>query len=196
MGDFSFGELFVILVIAIMIYGKDLPKAARKLAQVYNKLRRQITDLRDEIQRQIPMDELRTDLLSEGPVDPIDPPPPPTGLSAHVSGGVVQLSWDSSPGATGYNVKRSAGAQEPLVNLVMDYPDLSYTDSEVSEGGTYHYCISATNRAGESGNSEEVVVTVGASAPAPAPPPAGGNGAASPGVPEAAEKNDAPPTPP
>lgn len=196
MGDFSFGELFVIVVIAIVIYGKDLPQAARKLAQFYNKLRRQITDLRDEIQRQIPVDELRTDLLSEGPSDPLDPPPAPTGLSARVTGGVVLLSWNSSPGATGYNVKRSAGAADPLINLVMDYPDLSYTDSEVSEGDTYHYCVSATNRAGESGNSEEVVVTVAPPAEPPAAPASGGNGEAGPGIPEASGKEDAPPTPP
>jgi len=196
MGDLSFGELFIIIVIASIIYGKDLPQAARKLAQFYNKLRRQVTDLRDEIQRQIPMDELRADLLSEAPSEPLDPPRPPTGLSAHVTGGVVLLTWNSSPGATGYNVKRSSNPWDPLVNLVMDYPDLSYTDSEVSEGGTYHYCVSATNRAGESGNSEEVVVTVGPAEPPPAAPAAGGNGESAPVVEETAEKKEAPPTPP
>ena len=59
MEGFSFSEIVLIIIIAIIIYGKDLPQAARKLATIYSKFKRQLSDVREEIARQIPMDEIR-----------------------------------------------------------------------------------------------------------------------------------------
>ena len=53
MDGFSFSEIVIIIIIAIIIYGKDLPQAARKLATLYTKFKRQLSDVRDEISRQI-----------------------------------------------------------------------------------------------------------------------------------------------
>ena len=52
MGDIGFSELIAIVIIAILIYGKDLPQAARKMANLYTKFRRQLTDIKDELRRQ------------------------------------------------------------------------------------------------------------------------------------------------
>jgi Tat protein translocase TatB subunit len=206
MGEFSFGELILIVIIAILVYGKDLPQAARKLAQMYSKLRRQLTDIKDEIQRQIPADEIRESMKVDLPYDSasVDPPLPPDGLTATATGNQVLLTWNSSPGATTYNVKRSYGSADPFMLLAGGITDLSYTDSEVVEGTTYHYAVTAMNTAGESVESPEAVVTVGtpaapaesASGPSDASPPAAeapaATGASGGEPPRGAEGNGAP----
>jgi Tat protein translocase TatB subunit len=183
MGEFSFAELVLIVIIAIVIYGKNLPQAARKLAMMYNKLRRQISDIKDEIQRQIPMDEIKNELNKVGDLsaDLMGPqteiPYPPSSVMTQVADAdKVLVTWNSVPGATTYNVKRSTGSTEPLLIIAMGLTDLSYTDSGLEPGKTYHYSISAQNSAGESGASEDSVVTLaseaGGTAPAPPPPEA------------------------
>ena len=206
MGEFSFSELILIIIIAIVIYGKDLPQAARKLAIVYNKFRRQLADIKDEIHRQIPMDEIQNSLKVDLP-DPMSPqaeiPMPPTSVIAQVADTAkVVVTWNSVPGATTYNLKRSTSSVDPLLTVAMGLTDLSYIDAGLETGKTYHYVVTAQNSSGESGSSEEGVVTLPAeiaatpeaapAAPAPAENPspvatapsteaaaaAGGNGAA------------------
>jgi Tat protein translocase TatB subunit len=190
MGDIGFSELVVIVIIAILIYGKDLPQAARKMASIYSKFRRQLTDIRDEISRQIPAEEIKNEFqrdLSPG----IDPPSIPYNLSASPAEGRVHLSWDYAPGATGYTVKRTKDRLEPYSTLAMSIPDLSYTDTDVTPGQTWYYVVSAQNSAGDSGDSNDVEAVVPGSPAAPAPEAAGnGSPAASP-PPDAA----APPSP-
>jgi Sec-independent protein translocase protein TatA len=196
MGDLSIGHIFLIVIVAILIYGKDLPQAARKLANFYVKLRRQLTDIRDEIQRQIPLDELREGINLDSPSYPstpqVDVPATPMGLTASAHGTDVMLTWNSSPGATNYTIKRSLGNADPFLILAMNVADLSYSDTGVTPGTTYHYAISASNTAGESANSEEAIVVIpggpgitapeAGSAPPAAPSetplaaPSGGNG--------------------
>jgi Sec-independent protein translocase protein TatA len=198
MGDLSIGHIFLIVIVAILIYGKDLPQAARKLANFYVKLRRQLTDIREEIQRQIPLDELREGINLDNPSYPstpqVDVPPTPMGLTATAHGTDVMLTWSSSPGATSYTIKRSLGNADPFLILAMNVSELYYTDSGATAGTTYHYAISASNTAGESANSDEAMVVIpggpgvtapeaGLAAPAasseiPLAAPSGGNGGA------------------
>lgn len=210
MGEFGFSEMVLIVIVAIVIYGKDLPSAARKMAQVYNKLRRQLTDIKDEIQRQIPVDEIKGDLNRIG--SSFDPtasqteiPMPPSGIYAQVADAAkVLVTWNSVPGATTYSLKRSISSSDPLLIVAMDLTDLSYTDSGMETGKTYHYVVTAQNSAGESGPSEEAVVTLpaeepsaAAAGPAPGAPPAPqeGNGSAAEPVTKAQEPST-PTTPP
>lgn len=198
MGDIGFSELVVIVIIAILIYGKDLPQAARKMASLYSKFRRQLTDIKDEISRQIPVEEIKNEFnkdLSPG----IEPPSIPANLSASPAEDRIHLTWDYAPGATGYTVKRSKDKLEPYSTLAMSIPDLSYTDTDVTPGQTWYYVVAAQNSAGESGDSPEVEAVVPgtpATAAAPvAPPPATeppGNGSPPLPAPDAA----APPSPP
>jgi Sec-independent protein translocase protein TatA len=176
MGEFSFGELLVIVVIAIVIYGKDLPQAARKLAHLYTKLRRQLGDIRDEIQRQIPPEELSI----EAPRDPYpaatEPPPIPTGLKATPEPGQVYLTWNASPGATSYVVRRAPAGGDPFTTVASGVVGTGYTDTGVAPGVTYSYVVVAANSAGESAWSDEVQSSARAADSAPpasqaAPPP-------------------------
>lgn len=81
----------------------------------------------------------------------------PTGLSATASNAQVTLAWDTSTGATSYNVKRSttSGGETLLTNLAT----ASFTDSGLTNGTTYYYVVSAVLPAGESANSTEVPAT-------------------------------------
>ena len=189
MGDIGFSELVVIVIIAILIYGKDLPQAARKLASLYSKFRRQLTDIKDEISRQIPVDEIKSEFNKD---INIEPPSAPYNLTASPAEDRIHLSWDYASGATGYTVKRSKGKLEPYSTLAMSIPDLSYTDTDVTPGQTWCYVVSAQNSAGESGDSNDVEATVPGGAPASAP--SGDGASADKPVPPPADSAAAPPS--
>ena len=149
MDGFSFSEIIIIIIIAIIIYGKDLPQAARKLATMYSKFKRQLTDVREEISRQIPMDEIRNTMNVDLPSDPGgEPPTTPTLLTASPSESNVLLTWNASIGASTYTVRRSAGSQEPWLIVAMNIPELAWTDTDVQPGKTYQYSVSGVNGTG------------------------------------------------
>lgn len=171
MGDIGFSELIAIVIIAILIYGKDLPQAARKMANLYTKFRRQLTDIKDELRRQIPDEEIKDfgNTVNSAAYEGSEPPQAPVSLAATPTNEHVALTWSSSTGATSYSVKRSAGAGEPFLVIAMYLTDLSYSDMDIAAGKTYHYVVTASNTAGESGDSMEAVVTVPGGEPPPAP---------------------------
>jgi len=161
MDGFSFSEIVIIIIIAIIIYGKDLPQAARKMAQMYSKFKRQLADVRDEISRQIPMDEIKDSLKPDLNLDPGgEPPQTPSLLTASPSESNVLLTWNSAPGATSYTIRRSNGPQEPWLIIAMNISELAWTDTDVQPGKTYHYVVTGVNSTGESGNSDEVIAVL------------------------------------
>ncbi|HVR83898.1 MAG TPA: fibronectin type III domain-containing protein [Planctomycetota bacterium] len=169
MEGFSFSELILIIIVAIIIYGKDLPQAARKMATLYSKFKRQLNDVRDEIKRQIPMDELENAVKVNLPSGPFgDPPQTPFGLAASPSAANVLLTWNSSAGSTSYTIRRSASSQDPWLIVAMNISELAWTDTDVQPGKTYHYVVTGVNETGESGNSDEVTATIPGGEPAPA----------------------------
>jgi len=88
---------------------------------------------------------------------PVGLPPVPTGLQAVGGNGLVALSWTAAAGATNYNVKRStsSGAETTIGNS----STAVYTDTNVVNGQTYYYVVSASNSIGEGDNSSEVIAT-------------------------------------
>lgn len=84
-------------------------------------------------------------------------PGAPTGLSATGSNAQVALAWNTSTGASSYNVKRStaSGGETLLTNVATP----AFTDSGLTNGTTYYYVVSAILPAGESANSTEVSAT-------------------------------------
>lgn len=96
------------------------------------------------------------------------PPPAPTGLTA-VTTSNVALSWNASPGATSYNVKRSTSDGGPY-STVSSPTTTSYADNDVTAGTTYYYVVSAVNAAGQSPNSSQVSGTPTAPTGPPAAP--------------------------
>jgi Sec-independent protein translocase protein TatA len=197
MEGLSFSEIFVLIVIAVIIYGKDLPQAAGKLAKMYSKFKRQLWDVRQEIQRQIPMDEIERTINVDLPSGPGgEYPSTPSAVVASVDRNTVLLTWNSAVGASSYSIRRSTGTQDPWLIVAMNIAELSWTDTDVEAGKTYHYTISGVNSTGESGNSDEVVAVIPASedsAAATPPPAADSVSAPGPAVDSASASVPAPP---
>ena len=89
----------------------------------------------------------------------IAPPPPPQNVMAGAGDGRVLLSWDSSLGATSYEVKRSQTAGGPYTTIAANVKGVSFVDTAVVNGVTYYYVVSAANSLGESGDSDEASAT-------------------------------------
>ena len=85
-------------------------------------------------------------------------PESPTNLTAAAGNAKVDLAWTATEGATGYNIKRSTTAGGPFTTITTN-SSLSYTDTNVTNGTTYYYVVSAVNEVGESRNSNEVSAT-------------------------------------
>ena len=87
---------------------------------------------------------------------------PPTMLTHSVAGQLVQLSWPTVNGATGYVVE--AGSQAASSNLaVVETPSNALSAS--AGNGTYFVRVRAKNACSLSGPSNEVIVIVGSSTP-------------------------------
>lgn len=95
------------------------------------------------------------------------PPPVPTGLQATAGQAQVQLTWNASPGATSYNVKRSTTSGGPYT-VVGTPTTTSFTSTGLVNGTTYFFVVSAVNSNGQSANSAQVSATP-QSVPGPGP---------------------------
>jgi hypothetical protein len=94
---------------------------------------------------------------------------PPTGLDARgrcsllIVGPEVALSWSASASsyAGGYQILRSSAAGGPYtqVGSVNGRATVSYVDTQVSGGRTYHYVIKATHQSWTSADSNEASAT-------------------------------------
>jgi fibronectin type 3 domain-containing protein len=98
-------------------------------------------------------------------------PAAPTGVSATGGNQQIVVSWSSVSGATGYKVKRATSSSGPYT-VVATPMITSFTDTNVSDGTTYFYLVSAINSAGEGADSTQV------SAATLPPPPAAPTGLA------------------
>ena len=93
----------------------------------------------------------------------VSPPGAPTGLSASAGSGQVSLSWTAPSGSpTSYTIKRSTTSGGPYA-IEDTTTATSYTDTELTNGTTYYYVVSATNSGGEGANSSQASATPQAS---------------------------------
>ncbi len=90
-------------------------------------------------------------------------PAAPGGLIAVSGNAQVDLSWSASSGATSYNVKRSTVSGGSYATVATGVANANYSDTDVVNGTTYYYVVSAVNSEGESGNSGQVSATPQAS---------------------------------
>lgn len=109
--------------------------------------------------------ELRATL--DSPPDPT-PPAAPTGLTAVLSGGSVDLSWDANTESdlAGYAVKRAASPAGPFTTIATLGAGTRSTTDTAPAAGTNVYVVTATDTSGnESAASESATVD----APTPDP---------------------------
>jgi fibronectin type 3 domain-containing protein len=85
------------------------------------------------------------------------PPDAPLNLAATAGNASITLTWSASATATNYNVKRSlvSGGPYTTTNSV-PAPTTNYSDTQVTNGTTYFYVVSAINATGEGADSSQV----------------------------------------
>ncbi len=84
-----------------------------------------------------------------------NPPAAPLGLAAAPTISQIPLSWQSSVGATNYNLKRSTTSGGSYTNIA-SLTGASYTDASAVVGTVYYYVVTAVDQFGESTNSSPV----------------------------------------
>lgn len=107
------------------------------------------------------LDSAESVLLSEG--DFKAAPAAPSGLSATVGAGCIELSWtDGSYVETGFVVERSAASGTGFgdIGAVLPANASAYSDAAISFGATYYYRVKAVNLFGGSSYSDEASCTV------------------------------------
>lgn len=92
----------------------------------------------------------------------------PSALKTIGGDSKVNLTWDALTDATSYIVKRSTTPGGPYTPIATDVKDTTYTDTDVTNGTTYYYIVTAIVAGRESGNSNEALATPEASQTPPA----------------------------
>ena len=89
-------------------------------------------------------------------------PPQPAGVNALWEGSGVLVAWQSSAGATTYNVYRATTpGGEGTTPYATGIVGTNYTDQNVTSGQTYEYEVTAVDSSGESPRSAEVTAVPG-----------------------------------
>lgn len=76
----------------------------------------------------------------------------PTGLTAQPGNSQVTLRWSAVNNATSYHLKRSTSSSGPFSEIAAPTWE-GFTDTNVNNGSTYYYAVSAITSSGESANS-------------------------------------------
>ncbi|EMS69958.1 Ig-like domain-containing protein [Ruminiclostridium cellobioparum] len=98
------------------------------------------------------------DIDDTGYLVDINNPVAPTSLVATGGNLNVDLFWDAVEGATNYMVKRSITPGDSY-EIIATTSAITYNDTNVINGTTYYYVVSAVNAGGESPNSNEASAT-------------------------------------
>ncbi len=86
---------------------------------------------------------------------------PATSSNLKATGGdsKIDLTWNSVTDATNYTIKRSTTAGGPYETIATDVTGTTYTDTDVTNGTTYYYVVSAIVNGSEGWNSNEASAT-------------------------------------
>lgn len=102
------------------------------------------------------------------PATPTDPTAP-INLTAIGGDSKIDLSWGAITEATSYNVYRSTTSGGPYTKIADGVNGTAYTDSDVTNGTTYYYVVTAVTADGESEYSNEASATPNKSGTEPEP---------------------------
>lgn len=83
-------------------------------------------------------------------------PAAPTGVMAMSGNAQITIHWTASSGAVSYTIKRSSTNGGPYTTVATGVTATSYTNTNLTNGTTYYYVVSAVNSAGSSVNSLQV----------------------------------------
>lgn len=103
-------------------------------------------------------------------VRPVAPLESPADVKASAGDASAVITWNASPEASSYKIKRSTVQDGPYTVIADQVKDVRYEDSGLENGTAYYYVVSAHNGTASSAHSEAVRVI-----PFPAntaPPPA------------------------
>ena len=82
------------------------------------------------------------------------------GTAIRVTNHVVVLYWSGCSGASSYNVYRGTAHGGPYTKIITGNASASGIDQNAGHGATYYYVVTAISSQGESGYSNETVVTI------------------------------------
>jgi rhamnogalacturonan endolyase len=88
---------------------------------------------------------------------PIAPLSAPDGLSSTAGNAQITLSWNATPTATSYNIKRSLTSGSGFTAIATSNTT-TVVDASVTNGTTYYYVVSAVNGSGESPDSAQAIM--------------------------------------
>lgn len=83
----------------------------------------------------------------------------PGNLTVTAGNSQVLLAWEAVTGAISYNVKRSNTPGGPYTTIATGITGTSYIDTNVTNGTTYYYAVTAVDAESESDNSNEASAT-------------------------------------
>lgn len=82
------------------------------------------------------------------------PPAPPSMVTARGRDAAAEVWWQPAPGAVSYAVRRATTTNAAAFSLLGTVTNLSFLDTNVTNGGTYFYRVAAVNSAGSSADSD------------------------------------------
>jgi autotransporter-associated beta strand protein len=88
-------------------------------------------------------------------------PVAPMNLIANGQNSQIELGWNASAGATGYNLMRASASGGPYSTIKPGLTTTSSTDASVLSGTTYYYVVTATNASGASAYSNQASASLG-----------------------------------
>jgi hypothetical protein len=97
------------------------------------------------------------------PILPLIYPTAPIDLTAGIANGQVNLNWLPVTGAAdalSYNIRRAVGIGGSYSLVATNVGHISFTDTNVSNGMTYSYVVSAVNSLGESSYSAPAIIVL------------------------------------
>lgn len=80
----------------------------------------------------------------------------PGSLVSASGNGEAKIYWNASTDAESYNVKRSLSSSGTFTTIASNITATEFTDTNLTNGTTYYYRISAVNADGESANSSSI----------------------------------------
>jgi len=87
------------------------------------------------------------------------PPPAPTGLAAIAANGEVLLTWNPPAAPAGFDVKRSQTDGGPYAFVASNLTGTTYLDTDLTNGVTYFYVLTAVVAGSQSPNSAQARAT-------------------------------------